>query len=180
MKHWQKRTSEYILDTPYMKVRRDTCELPDGQVIDDYYVVENNDIVLIVGITTTNEFILVEQYKHAYGGICLEIVGGICESDDIETEAKREFREETGYHAQTFIHLSTLIHNPTRMTNKVHYFLAHNSTQVSEQDLDDLEDITLHLVPKHDILNTIREGKVNVSDSIAGLFLALDYLSRIK
>ncbi len=177
MKHWNKQASEYVLDTPYMKVRRDTCKLPDGQVIDDYYVVENNDIVLIVGLTTANEFILVEQYKHAYGGICLEIVGGICESDDIEAEARREFQEETGYSAETFIHLSTLIHNPTRMTNKVHYFLAPHSTHVSEQNLDDLEDITLHLVPHRDILTYIREGKVNVSDSIAGLFLALDYLN---
>ena len=176
---WQKLASESVLDTPYFTIRKDHCRLPNGREIDDYYVMQGVDIALIVTRTQANEFVLVEQYKHGIGDICLEIPGGMCEpeSSDILEDAKRELREETGYGSDNWHKLSTFINNPTRSNNRIHIYLALDAYLMGEQSLDPNEDIIIHLIPQSDVIRAIRENKINVSDSIAGLMLALDWLT---
>ena len=114
MQHWKILDSRYVLQSPYMNLRQDTCQLPEGQVVDDYYVVEHQDVAMVVGLTAQQNIILVEQYKHAIGGVCMELPAGLFEGDNPSAEARREFEEETGYTAAHFEPLSTLSVNPTR------------------------------------------------------------------
>ena len=179
MKKWQQLSTHIILDTPYFKIRKDACRLPNGREIDDYYVMQSSDIALIVTRTHTNEFVLVEQYRHGIGKICTEIPGGLCEpySDHVLDDAKRELREETGYVSDNWHKLATFINNPPRANNQIHIYLALDAYLNGEQELDSNEDITVRLIPQIDIMTFIRESKINVPDSVAGLMLALDWLS---
>lgn len=181
IKKWQQLHSKNVFDTPYFNIRRDRCRLADGREIDDYYVMQCADIVLIVARTLTQEFVLVEQYKHGIGEICLEIPGGMCEPDSsaILEDAKRELREETGYGSDTWHKLATLIHSPTRANNHIHIFLALDATLEGIQSLDPNEDICVRLIPQDDVMTAIRESKINVPDSITGLMLALDWLANL-
>ncbi len=179
MEKWTRLDSEIALDTPYFRIRRDTCRLPDGREIDDYYVEEVEDIVLIVALTSDHHFILVEQYKHGISEICTEIPGGFCEpdTDDPQIDAQRELVEETGYTSATWHKLITLIHNPTRSNNRVHVYLALDATQTNTQSLDPNEAIEVKLVPRVAIRQTIAEGEINVTDSVTGILLALDWIA---
>jgi len=181
IKKWQQCQSKIVFDTPYFNIRRDHCRLPNGREVDDYYVMQSADIVLIVTRTQAKEFILVEQYKHGIGDICLEIPGGMCEpeSSDILEDAKRELREETGYISDKWVKLTTLAYNPTRSNNHIHLYLALDATLEGAQELDPNEDICVRLVPQPDVMPAIRTGKINVPDSITGLMLALDRLENI-
>lgn len=179
MKKWQQLGSQIVLDTPYFNLRKDVCRLPNGLEIDDYYVMQCPDIVMIVTRTETHEFVLVEQYRQGIRKICLEIPGGACEpeSPDRLDDAKRELREETGYVSDNWYKLATLINDPTRANNRIHTYLALDAYPNGAQNLDPTEDITIRLIPQLDIMVAIRDGKINVPDSVAGLMLALDWLS---
>jgi ADP-ribose pyrophosphatase len=177
MKKWQQLNSEIVLDTPYFSIRKDACRLPNGHQVDDYYVLQAPNIALIVTYTPDGQFVLVEQYKHGIGEICLEIPGGMCESEtDILAEAKRELREETGYIADEWHHLATFANNSTRSDMQVYIYLALNAVLDGEQDLDPNEEINIHRLPKLEIMPAIRRGDINVPDSVGGLMLALDWL----
>lgn len=182
IKKWEKLNSEIVLDTPYFKVRKDACRLPNGHEIDDYYVLQTPNIAMVVALTTNDEFVLVEQYKHGVEEICLEIPGGVCEPDSTDTlsDARRELREETGYVTDNWVHLTTFRNNSTRSTMRDHIYLALDVVLdgTGEQDLDDTEDINIHLMPKAEVMSAIRQGKIVVPDSVAGLMMALDWLKQ--
>lgn len=177
MKKWQQLSSQIVFDTPYFSIRKDVCRLPNGRKIDDYYVLQAPNIALIVTCTPEGQFVLVEQYKHGIGEICLEIPGGMCESDvDMLAEARRELCEETGYIADEWHHLATFTDNSTRSDVQVYIYLALNAVPDGEQNFDPNEDIHIHFLSKSEIMPAIRRGDINVPDSVGGLMLALDWL----
>lgn len=45
MKKWKTLHSEYVYKTPFGHLRRDHCELPNGEKINEYYVNEYTDWV---------------------------------------------------------------------------------------------------------------------------------------
>lgn len=164
-----------------MQLRQDTCELPNGHIVPDYYVVEERHVGQVFALTADRQVILVEQYKHAIGDICLELPGGIFEQDGADhalAEARRELIEETGYDAREYVPLGTFLMNPTRLNNCIHTFFARDAFPVGLQNLDEHENITLRLLPLEAVLEKVRNGQICAQSSVAGIYAAWDYLSR--
>jgi hypothetical protein len=57
---WKLLNSEYIVNDRWLKLRADTCQLPNSRIIAPYYVLEYPTWVNIVAITPQDEIILVE------------------------------------------------------------------------------------------------------------------------
>ncbi len=181
MKKWQQLHSAYVFQSPYFNIRRDACQLPHGPVIDDYYVYEAPDIVMVFALTPQHEVLLVGQYKHGIGGICIELPAGMMQLDENESPleaARREFMEETGYDAATYELLGKLIHNPTRANNHVYTFLALDAFRNGQQNLDPNEDIQVHCVPLEQALAWVRTGRITAADSVATIYMAYDALQQ--
>ena len=178
MQKWEQLHQQIVFNSPYFNIRKDSCRLPNGHEIDDFFVLQSPDIALAVACTSEHEFVLVEQYKHGIGQICLELPGGMCEPDSTNAldDAKRELQEETGYVSDTWHKLATLITNPTRNNSHTHIYLALDVRLSGQQMLDENEDINIHLLSYSEIKPTILQGSINVPDSVAGLMLALDWL----
>lgn len=51
---WKCLNSEYVIDNSWMKVRKDTVELPNGVIIPDYYVTEKKSVSLVVAMDSEN------------------------------------------------------------------------------------------------------------------------------
>ncbi|MBW4479753.1 MAG: NUDIX hydrolase [Tolypothrix brevis GSE-NOS-MK-07-07A] len=180
LKKWKILQSKMVLDNVWCKVRQDEIELPNGQIIDDFFVILRPEIALILPITNNQEIVFVRQYRHGAGEILLELpAGGFDATDEnVEIAAIRELKEETGYTAEKIIKLATLYDNPVKNTNKIHLFLAENVIKSGEQNLDITEEIEVVLIPVESVLEKITQGEISVSGSIAALFLGLNFLKR--
>lgn len=179
LQKWKTLTSQLVLNDRWCRVRRDEVELPNGCIVDDYFVNLRPDIALIVPITPDRELVMVRQYRHGVGEILIEFPAGAFDShqEDSQQAAMRELQEETGYTASSWVKLGTLYDNPVKDTNKIHIFLAQSAIQTTQQVLDLTEDIELLRVPLADALNWMLQGQICVSGSIAALTLAFNYLN---
>ncbi|BAY19743.1 hypothetical protein NIES21_56080 [Anabaenopsis circularis NIES-21] len=65
LKKWKILQSEMVLNHPWCRVRQDKIELPNGKVIDDYFVSIKPEIAIILPITSNQEIVFVRQYRHA-------------------------------------------------------------------------------------------------------------------
>lgn len=98
MKPWKLLKTEYLVDAPWLKVAKETCELPNGKVIDDFYTLWQPDWVLILARTAEGKWVMTEQYRHGTGKITLEFPAGIIDKGETpEQAALRELQEECGY-----------------------------------------------------------------------------------
>jgi ADP-ribose pyrophosphatase len=175
---WQIVHSRYIVKDRWLSLRADRCQMPSGQVIDPYYVVESADFINVVPLTPDNEVVLVREYRHALGRTLLELVGGLVDAADASplAAAQRELREETGYGGGVFTPLCVLSPNPGRFNNLSHSFLAQNVTLLADSHLDHTEQIEVVLLPLQQVAEMLRENQFIQAMHAAALFYALQQL----
>jgi ADP-ribose pyrophosphatase len=171
---WKLLSSNYIHKGMWATLRVDTCEMPDGRIVDDYYVLEYDDWVNAVALTEDRQIILVKQYRHAVGEVSLELPGGVMDEGETPEEAiKRELLEETGYEFNSIELLSNLWPNPSTGNNKVRCFLARGGRKVTSQDLDPHEEIVIELYSIDEVKQLLAGNKIMQAMHVAGLFYAL-------
>src|SRR5579872_3649919 len=99
---WRVTASHYVIDTPHLRLREDTVELPDGTIVERYFVRESRGFVVIFALTPDRRVVLVRQYKHGIGRVVLELPAGAIDPGETPMEtARRELSEETGYEADS-------------------------------------------------------------------------------
>ena len=154
-------------------MRADRCELPNGVVLDKYYVRENPDFVQIVPINAKGHILIVRQYRHGPQVISTEVPGGLVDpGEDPIDAAKRELLEETGSVADRFEAVSPLYTNPARNTNRAHTFIAHNARIVQPPQQESTEDIEFEFVSREEVFRLIDEGHFAHALHVASLLLA--------
>jgi ADP-ribose pyrophosphatase len=178
LKKWTILNSKMVLDHPWCQVRQDEIKLPNGKVIDDYFVNLKPEVALILPITSNQEIVFVRQYRHAFGDFFIELPAGSFhpEQESAEVAAVRELAEETGYITQQVQKIATLYDKPSKDTNQIHLFLAENVIKAKEQQLDITEEIEVILIPIESVLAKITQGEIAVAGTVAALFLGLNFL----
>ncbi|MFC0523273.1 NUDIX hydrolase [Pontibacillus salicampi] len=174
MQAWQTLRSEYIMESPYGNFRKDTCALPNGNIIEDYYVNEYSDWVNAIVITKDRQLVLVKQYRQGGQDFFLEIPGGIAEKGEIYEEGiTREVIEETGYISEhPPVWLGEFMVNPAVQNNKVVSYLFHEAYPGYAQDLDENEDIQLEIIPLDMMEDLIANQKITQLFTITSYYLA--------
>ncbi|MBK5270439.1 MAG: NUDIX hydrolase [Bacteroidia bacterium] len=173
---WKILSSEYLFNDLWFKVRKDVCERPDGQIVDPYYVYEFPDWVAAVPVTEEGKIVMVRQYRHALGEICLELPGGCVDDTDknFEEATARELLEETGYSFSSYEYLGKTSANPSSNNNLMHMFLAKGGKKVAEQQLDKNEEIEVELYIIEEVKQLLEERKIIQSMHVTCLFYALE------
>ena len=181
---WEVVSTHRVLDTPYLKIRREHVVLPNGTVIPDYYIIENRGWVGIVPFTEDGRFLLNRQYKHGIGLVVVEFPAGMIEEheDNPLLTAHRELMEETGYSvaADEIEPLSHMLANPTGAQTRIWWYLARNVRKTGEQNFDPGEDIQNFLATPAELLELIHSGQFNVQGQIAAAYMALERLGLFK
>lgn len=168
---WNTLSSEKIFDRPWLTVRRDKVQLPNGHINDEYYTLHYPDWINVIAETTDGQIILERQYRHALGRVSIEIPAGVIEQGENPLHAaQRELKEETGYEGGQWTELMTISANPSTMDNLCHCFLAKGVTKLAEQHLDYAEDLEYFLEPKTSVRSMLLNGKFIQALMIAPLY----------
>lgn len=168
--------SKNIFNGDFLRVMNDTVRLPDGDLATREWI-KFGSASAIIAITENNEIILERQYRHPVGKIMIEIPAGKTEKDeDPLHSAKREFLEETGYSAKTWIKLGTCLPCIGYSDEAITYFFA-SDLKLGAPSLDRGEFLEVFSMPFTDVLQLIYNNTINDSKTIAGIMLYLGYIA---
>ena len=179
---WKVLSSKYIFQDDWCRLRQESYETPSGKIVEPYYVYEFPDWVTALPVTREGKVIMIRQYRHAIGHVCLELPGGCVDAGDtdIAAAASRELREETGYAFDTITSLGIISPNPSTNNNLMHIYLATGGVKVGQQQLDDSEEIEVVEMTIDELKQALRENKIEQAMHVACIFYALEKLNALQ
>ena len=170
---WKTLKSTIVLNNRWLQVLRDTCELPSGVVIPDFYYCTHGDFVRIFAFTNEGQVLLVRQYRYPIREFSLELPAGmISQSESPIAAAQRELLEETGYSSESWSSLGILPVSPGKLASRVHVYMAMHATRSTEPRTDGYEQTELHLVSLSDLDARIAKCELTDATSLAACLLA--------
>ena len=180
IKPWKTLSSEVVWEGGNLKIRKDTCLLPDGTIIPDFYVREDKDVAIIFCVTKNNEVVLVRQFRQGVGGegeITLELPAGLKNSHDhsIEDTARRELLEETGYSSEV-MEQSVKWLVGVSSTAHVFVFVAEGADKIAAPKHSRGEFTEVELVPLDKLQDIIGNGAITPPIHIAAAYYMLQRL----
>ena len=158
-----------MYDGSFIKVRKDHARLPDGQVCTREYIIHPG-AVAVLAMLDNGKLVMERQFRYAPQREFIELPAGkIDHGEDILLTAQRELLEETGYAASEWTHLTTTWPCIGYADEHIEYFLARGLTHQGRQ-LDDGEFLEVFELSLAEAIEWIRQGKINDSKTIIGLF----------
>ena len=171
---WQLIKSEKVVDNKWLSVRKEHVVLPHGQVIDDFFSVDIADCSAIVAIDTEGNVILKREYKYPPNEELLEIPAGMFEPTETDSlaVAKRELLEETGYVSDDWTFFGPTVECSSKLTNRMHIYMALNCRKVAEQQLDETEELEVVVMPLKQAIDLVMENKICCNSSAHAILRA--------
>jgi ADP-ribose pyrophosphatase len=179
---WKVLESEYLFrHAPWLTLRKEKCELPNGKIMQAYYTLEYPTWVSAFALTRENKVVMVRQYRHGLGVMSTELPGGVVDDgEQPEAAIQRELLEETGYRFTHYEYIGKLCANPATTNNYMHIFIASGGEQMGEQMLDETEDLQVVLYDVAEVKQLVRENKIVQALHTAAIFMALEKLGELK
>lgn len=166
---WKTLGTRIVYDNPWISVREDDVEQPDGRP-GIYGVVHFKNLAIgVLPIDEHENTYLVGQWRYALNQYSWEIPegGGPYGEEPIDT-AKRELLEETGLTAGKW-HLLGQGHLSNSATDEVtYYYLATELTQ-GEAQPDSIEKLECKRVPFEEALRMVLEGEITDGLSVLAI-----------
>ena len=140
-----------------------------------------NGVVCIVARTPADCLLLVEQYRPPVNRRVIELPAGLSgdladqPDEHLETAARRELLEETGYEASPWNRFGDVASSAGLTNEVVTMFIANHLVKVAAGGGDASEDITVHEIPLTKIDTWLqdaqRSGKLVDARVYSGLYL---------
>ena len=162
IRKWEILQRELDKNFRLFKVQKKQVRSPRTGEVREVKVIRFPPWVLVLAITPEEEVVMIRQYRHGIEEICLELPGGLVDSEDPTpaVAAQRELLEETGYQAYDFEHLGDCFPQPAVLSNECSFFLAKEAKKVQAPNPDPGEDIEVMLVPLKSIPSRIEKEEI--------------------
>ncbi len=170
---WRRLSTEPLLVTPFIEVRRDRVLRHDGSMLDYEVVRIPRDAVGIVAVRNRREVLMLRQYRYPSEQMSYEIpAGGIDDGETIEAAARRECREETGWDCPTIIHVQT--YRPIVGRSNVQFHITYAPDPIELGDPTDLGEVLETFWADQDRFADLwKQGQIWSGDTIMGMLLAM-------
>jgi ADP-ribose pyrophosphatase len=177
---WRVLSREVALDaSPWLRCWVETVQLPTGKTYDDFYTVEMRDFAIVFALTDANEVVAERNYRHGLGEIAIVLPAGFVDDGEEPLHAaQRELREETGYEATDWRDLGTYVLDGNRGCGHMHAFMARGAYEASSQELDEMEQIQVELLPVERLSEMLLNREVKTIATAAATGMALHVLAQ--
>ena len=145
--------------------------LPNGHVT-TLEVIRHPGASAVVPFVSSDEVLLVRQYRHATGGYLLEVPAGKLDRGEApESCALRETEEETGHRPGRLEKLGSIFTTPGFTDEMIHLYAAYDLAPGKMQPESDevLSEVRLTFV---DALARVERGEITDAKSVSALLLA--------
>jgi len=131
--------------------------------------IKHSGVAAILAIE--NDKVILEKQKRYPNGFVLEIPAGTIEKGEKPIScAFREFKEETGYEAKKMLPLIKFHPSIAFNSEIVHCFIASKIKKISEQKLEEYENISIIKMDFKKVLKKIKKGEITDSKTICAIF----------
>lgn len=175
IKPWILLEEEDISPSMWYPLRKQKVQLPNGLVVDDYFLSPLGDVVQVLAITLDNHIVLTRQYKHGLGEILLELPGGMQQrGKTLLQSAVAELEEECGIKtvASDLKFVCKLAINPTKLKQVTYGYILFDAQFNSVQKPDVTENIEVLTLPAPEVLRMVEDGEIWVTDSMNLILMA--------
>jgi ADP-ribose pyrophosphatase len=169
---WKKNSSKPAGDFRIFTLRSDHKISPRTGREHDFFVIDSVNWVNVVAITTDQQLVMIEQYRHGTDTVELEIPGGMLDAKDTSpiVGGSRELREETGYEGPQPQIIGQIFPNPAIMSNTCFTLLVRDCQLKHPVQWDQGEDIITRLIPLAEIPMLIATGKIRHALVVVALY----------
>ena len=155
----KKISGEGVYDGIFLKMKRDTVSLPDGQHAVREYL-EHPGAVAILAVLDDGRILLERQYRYPIAQAVIEIPAGkLNTGEDPLLCAQRELQEETGYTAKHWSKIRRIHPVISYSTEFIDIYLAEGLSPGPAR-LDEEEFLDVFAAPLEELLHWVETGKI--------------------
>jgi len=155
----KKISGEGVYDGIFLKMKRDTVLLPDGQHAVREYL-EHPGAVAILAVLDDGRILLERQYRYPIAQAVIEIPAGkLNAGEDPLLCAQRELQEETGYTAKHWSKIRRIHPVISYSTEFIDIYLAEGLSPGPAR-LDEEEFLDVFAAPLEELLHWVEMGKI--------------------
>ncbi|MHA4866815.1 NUDIX domain-containing protein [Duganella sp. PWIR1] len=160
---------ELAYDGHFLKVQRDTIQLPDGKRTKREFILHPGAVV-ILPLLDDGTVLMERQFRYPLHDVFIEFPAGkIDKGEDPLLAAQRELEEETGYTGGEW-QFVTKIHNAIAYSDeRLDLYLARGLKQ-GPAKLDDGEFLETFTATIDELLEWVRLGKITDVKTVIGIF----------
>src|SRR5215470_10529786 len=168
---WHTRSSRPVYRNPWISVREDIVELPDGRST-LYGVVECSECVAVLPFLDRDTVLLVGQYRYVARDFFWEMPSGSQHRDEtLEAAVQRELSEEAGYEAGRLVELGDLHTSKSILREVAHLYVAED-LRPAERPSDHTEFIERRAFPLTEVLAMVERGDIKDALTIIAVLRA--------
>lgn len=158
--------SQTLFEGGFLRVLRDTVELPDGTLTQREYCVHPGAVV-VMAVLPDGQLVLERQYRYPVHQVMIEFPAGKFDQGEPSLAcAKRELYEETGYQAQRWAYAGK-IHPCIGYSNEIIDIWLATDLLAGQAHLDEEEFVEVFSAAPAQIQTEILDGKITDGKTIA-------------